>query len=1659
MLKQSRLFSLFLNLLISLTIVTGAFAGNGKISGNSFTGSVLALPPVQGPQPGGEQPLHGEGPWVVRAYFTGREMVNAFAGRVSPWEVHHDLGYLVAEVDRSEYQFALNLGFRLEVDEKLTSMLHTPLVPLEGQINGIPGYPCYRTVEETFAAAIQITQDYPNLAEWVDIGDSWEKNNSGGASGYDLMVLVLTNKNSTADKAKLFIMSSVHAREYTPAELSMRYAEYLVQNYDSNPEITWILDHTEIHLLLQANPDGRIKAEAGLSWRKNTNTAYCGTTSNNRGADLNRNYWFKWGCCGGSSGSQCDLTYRGPSPASEPETQAVQNYVRSILPDQRGPLDTDPAPANATGIFLDIHSYSKLVLWPWGWTYGAAPNMAALQTLGRKFAYFNNYTPQQSTQLYVTDGTTDDFAYGELGLSAYTFELGNSFFESCSAFENTILPDNLPALVYAAKAARLPYMEPAGPDTLNILTLPSAVEAGTPVQITGRIDDTRFNNSNGAEPVQNIIQAEYYIDVPPWSYEQNPVAYPMLSLDGSFNATAEDVTGTIDTSELSEGRHLIFVRGKDASGNWGPVSAAFLYIIDPSTSPVLEGYVRSSGDNTALNAVLTAGDFSTMSDPVTGYYSMYLASGAYTLQVASEGYASASISGIVLEPGERVQQNVYLDPVCTVFLDNVEGGSLGWTAQTPWAITTTAYNSPTRSWTDSPAGQYANNLDVSLTSQAFNFSNAGGVELQFWHRYDLEAGYDYAYVEYSTNGGATWTTASSYTGINQATWRSAAIPLPALSNVSNARVRFRLSSDLSIVRDGWYIDDIRINAGSSSCIPPQPPQAGFTNSGPAADGSPVHFTDMTVGTTPLTYEWDFGDGLGTSSQSDPTYIFPYPGVYTVTLEVSNAYGLSSASQPVTVYSVDISAVELEQADQQAWMGIPVSFAADIFPDYASKPYTYTIRFGDGSSPISGSSSADPLIFENTFSSLGSYTVEIEAANAVMTEPVTASLVTQVELAGMELTPLEDGLSGNPGEQVMYSFVLTNTGSLESSFSLSLGESSWPVSLSTSMLENVLPGTSESFSMTVTIPPLALAGENDLVLLTASGPGSPFTDATAQITTTANHIFRIDLVPVQTAQSGDPGSLVVYDFEVTNTGNAPLTLNLEIFGQEWISDLSIETISQLPPQQMAAFSASILVPQGALVGDSDEATVQVEMEEDPSQVIQASLLTSTNRMEGLLISPSQAGQMVEPGSQAVYSFELSNTGNAPITASLTLEGAVWESSLSEESIANLGIGESSAFSVSVQVPANAAAFAGDMVIVRAASEGSTVTASAEIATTAHPVYGLDLVVPVLARSALPGSQVEYTLLLTNTGNILGNIQLELQESSWPVELSHAVLEDFQPGDSATISVTVSIPDQAPGGQLMPVSLLISMTEDPTAVITTTFTTTVVAIYQLEAWLNQSELTALPGEILTYTAWITNTGLQPANFILDLSGNSWETQLSNERVEDVLPGATFSATVTVTIPEGAYAGEVDTTSLNISIQEDPAQSTVLTLTTKAEKVSGLSIFVPVEELNAYPGVSASYLIKLTNTSNFTETYRLVYTSTWEVGISIQQAVLEPGSEIDITPAQSRTLIVSVRVPEEAANGAENRVEFEILPLSQGSSAQHLELLTRAMHRSVYMPLIYR
>jgi carboxypeptidase T len=450
-------------------------------------------------------------------------------------------------------------------------------------LKGIDGYSCYPTVEETQEDIQQLVTQYPNFASIKDIGDSWQK--QAGNGGYDLNVLTLTNSQIDGEKPKLFIHAAMHAREYATSPLVLAFAKKLLNEYSTDADSQWILDRHEIHLLLHMNPDGRKRAESGLYWRKNENQNYCSSNPTAIGTDLNRNFSWGWNTVEqGSSGNECSEVFRGPTAASEPETQAVESYVRNLFGDHRGPNRNDAAPDTTQGLHIDVHSYSELVLWPWGDNNTLAPNGVAMRALGRKLARYNGYMPMQSVGLYPTDGTSDNLSYGELGIPHMTFELGTEFFQSCTVYNEKVLPDNLKALKYAAKIINAPYLLPSGPDITDISSVGQPIDAiaqNYRITLNVTASDDRFSRRGGTETTQDISEIALYIDDAPWDGGQ---ATLLTASDGTFDEKTEQGELQINANDLSLGQHTLYLKAKDASGQWGPVSAQFIQIIAPKTN-------------------------------------------------------------------------------------------------------------------------------------------------------------------------------------------------------------------------------------------------------------------------------------------------------------------------------------------------------------------------------------------------------------------------------------------------------------------------------------------------------------------------------------------------------------------------------------------------------------------------------------------------------------------------------------------------------------------------------------------------------------------------------------------------------------------------------------------------------------------------------------------------------------------------------------------------------------------------------------------------------------------------------------------------------------------------------------------------------------------
>ncbi|MCG5214143.1 M14 family zinc carboxypeptidase [Streptosporangium soli] len=293
------------------------------------------------------------------------------------------------------------------------TVLPRPLAPALPQPQDFPPADSgYHNYAELNAVVNQVVADHPTIARRISYGSSYE--------GRDLIgVKISDNVASDENEPEVLFTHHQHAREHLTVEMAIYLLNLLTDGYGSDSRIADVVNGREIWILPDLNPDGGeydIATGSYRSWRKNRQP---NSGSSAVGTDMNRNWGYNWGCCGGSSPTPSSDTYRGAAAESAPEVRAVANFVRSRVV---GGVQQIKA-------HIDWHTYGELILWPYGYTFNdTGPGLTqddrdAHATLGQSMASTNNYTPQQASDLYITDGSIDDWMWGTYKIFSYTFEM------------------------------------------------------------------------------------------------------------------------------------------------------------------------------------------------------------------------------------------------------------------------------------------------------------------------------------------------------------------------------------------------------------------------------------------------------------------------------------------------------------------------------------------------------------------------------------------------------------------------------------------------------------------------------------------------------------------------------------------------------------------------------------------------------------------------------------------------------------------------------------------------------------------------------------------------------------------------------------------------------------------------------------------------------------------------------------------------------------------------------------------------------------------------------------------------------------------------------------------------------------------------------------
>ena len=288
----------------------------------------------------------------------------------------------------------------------------------------------YKSYQESVDFFYQAQERYPNIFRVEVIGKTWEER--------DIIVVTVSKGLETADiKPALFYTGTVHAREWIGIELSVGFAEYILEHIDYDPVLNEALSRATLYMVPCGNPDGFEFSRTHFSfWRKNRRQNADGSF----GVDLNRNFSVGYMPNKNTSSN----VYSGPQPFSEPETLALKNFAEDH--------------SNIT-IALDYHSQGNVFFPAHNFKHEDALNATDLNTLsanmaeeirkmsGREYGVHMGKPP-----VSLISGCGREFYYST-GALAVTVEVGTRNISDYIENMTEHIDENIPALIYALSEA------------------------------------------------------------------------------------------------------------------------------------------------------------------------------------------------------------------------------------------------------------------------------------------------------------------------------------------------------------------------------------------------------------------------------------------------------------------------------------------------------------------------------------------------------------------------------------------------------------------------------------------------------------------------------------------------------------------------------------------------------------------------------------------------------------------------------------------------------------------------------------------------------------------------------------------------------------------------------------------------------------------------------------------------------------------------------------------------------------------------------------------------------------------------------------------------------------------------------------------------------
>ena len=446
----------------------------------------------------------------------------------------------------------------------------------------IPNFDCYRNASSLTAKMQLLAETHSNLSEFETIGASFD--------GAPIYVLEIGNE-ANVGKPHFILLAGLHGNDFSQPELGLQLAEKLLEGYGTDADLQWIVDNVELDLILLANPDGRLGAEAqALTYSDPEDISF---TTNKHNVDLEKNFCFP----------TLDSTVDCSNFAFEPETQAIINYLETKF----GEPTPDQSPQeDSQNLFIYFSSHNKEISSPDMFSKFQGklripkfyttnlpgltdPSLLRIKELTEMLRIFDP-DPKYNIETFKTEGLLFEkypvdylyFSYGIASVELSAPPAKESIPMGCDLFTSEHVKNYTNLLMNAAKAAAQPYKIGYGPivDELTKTEL-TAVEVKFHATIS---EKNQIPNQPERNPITSV---HYHIDQPTGTDTEQ--LHGWVEIDDNPYTSAIDFA--IPIKDLDMGKHVLTLQAcsqdevNNPNGECGRPLSAFLEVTDPDDTP------------------------------------------------------------------------------------------------------------------------------------------------------------------------------------------------------------------------------------------------------------------------------------------------------------------------------------------------------------------------------------------------------------------------------------------------------------------------------------------------------------------------------------------------------------------------------------------------------------------------------------------------------------------------------------------------------------------------------------------------------------------------------------------------------------------------------------------------------------------------------------------------------------------------------------------------------------------------------------------------------------------------------------------------------------------------------------------------------------------